>query len=56
MSFLVKEQAGVVAIAVFNVLFIYPEIKRLYRKFYSLVLHPQDPSHYVSSRTSKFNL
>ena len=49
MSFAFKEQVGVLAIAVFNVIFIYPEVKRMYRRFYSLNLHPSDPSHYVSS-------
>ena len=56
MSFAFKEQAGILSIAVLNVIFVYPEVKRTYRKFYSLKVQPGDPTHFVSKIRTNLTL
>lgn len=51
MSFLLKEQVGMVAIALLNGFFVYPHLKNSYRQFYSLRLPQGDPTHFVSRQT-----
>jgi hypothetical protein len=47
MSFLLKEQVGIIAIALLNGIFVYPSVKSAHRKFYSLKLPQGDPTHFV---------
>ncbi len=44
MAFAIKEQLGICAIAMFNGFFIYPYIKRAYRKIYTV---DAKATHYV---------
>jgi hypothetical protein len=47
MSFLLKEQVGMLGIALFNGIFVIPSVRRYYRQATSLRLQKEDPSHYV---------
>jgi hypothetical protein len=48
MSFEFKQSLGIVAIALGNGVFTYPYIKKYYRKFYSISIPAEDPTHFVS--------
>ena len=48
MSYLLKEKVGFIGIALVNGLFVYPKLKQMHRDFYSIPLHPEDPTHFVS--------
>ena len=52
MSFEFRKQAGLIAIALVNGLYVYPEMKRIYQRRYSVKMHDGDPTHYVSVQTS----
>jgi hypothetical protein len=54
MSFLLKEQVGIITIALLNGIFVYPSVKSTYRKFYSLKIPQGDPTHFVCNFSSFF--
>ena len=56
MSFEFRRQAGLVAIALANGLYVYPEMKKIYQRQYSIKMHPGDPTHYVSEKDKEHSV